>query len=74
MKSLFLIHIVIFKKISKSLGVKPDNKTKKMMRKQKVPRSSLAEERNVGQFKKKFESIKKNFSLHDVCSRKSVCC
>ena len=56
-------------KIAESLGVKPDNKTKKMMRKQKVPRSSLAEESNVGQLRKKSKSIKKNFSLHDVCAQ-----
>ena len=56
MKSLFLIHIVILK-IAETLGVKPDNK--KMMRKQKVPRSSLAEESNVGQLRKKVNQLKK---------------
>ena len=45
-------------KIAESLGVKPDNKTKNDA-KAKVPRSSLAEESNVGQLRKKVNQLKK---------------
>ena len=55
-------------KISKSLGVKPDNKTKKMMQKQKVPRTFAEQLKNEVNLKNKFDPVKKNLKLSDIFS------
>ena len=46
-------------KISKSLGVKPDNKTKKMMQKQKVPRTFADQLKNEVNLEKSLTQLKK---------------